>query len=388
MSADLIIDSLVDAIGLAGALALIAALRRRDSDAAMRWRWTLALGLVSAMYLCRGVYWLSGVRGFDTATAIAAAGIPLAVLLVVEGLIRRHAPLAAKLIVLAGTVAVVVLIASHGFGRGTVTTAVGMHVGLGLTIGMAVALAGMRGLDAAERRLIAALTACLLILIPAALTDFRDFLPGTPARLSPLAVLFFGWVGLTIGNWRIPQRLGWVMLLGAVSALVGFGLAQAGAGASAVQISVVVLSALMLVTICAEAIARVDGGLALRRALIAAPPGDREALLLALTSSPTVGNGALLSAADLDDPAAVEKLAAEYPVLRLRDAPWGLARDDIAAEGTAALFETHNATHLLTIQHVPLVLLAVNQPALASGEAAEADLALAQRLLALTGGKP
>ena len=245
---------------------------------------------------------------------------------------------------------------------------------------------GMRGLDPAERRMIAALVACQILLIPAALSDFRDFFPATPARLSPLAVMILGWVGLTIGAWRVPERIGWMALLAGVSALAGFGLAATGTSASWLQIAIVLLAALMLVTICGEAVTRTDGGLALRRALAIAAPGDRDALLLALTSSETVGGGAILTGPSLEAVEAdtLRALAEANPVLRRRDAPWGRATTDIATEGLIALFETWNATHLLAINRDPLALLAINLPPLVADEAAETDLALVQRLIALT----
>lgn len=380
MTTPVIIDSLVNAMGLAGVLALILALRRRDAPGGMRWRWTLALGLVAVMYASRGLEWLGGGSGFAAVTMAAAAVIPLAILLVVEGLIRRHAPLSVKLLVLTGVVAVLVVIASAAPWAGK---ALGIHIGIGMALAVATALAGMRGIDRAELRTIAALAACQVALIPAALSDFREFWPDMPARLSPLAVMLFGWVGLTIGSWSVGQRMAWLGFLSGVAALSALGLAQVSDHTSWLQIAVVILSTLMLVTICAEAITRPDAGLKLRRALVAAAPGDRDALVQALTASPIFGNGVMLSQADLADldPAALHALFVRYPMLSRRDAPWGLARDAILADAIGALLDTHAATHLLIVESAPLALLAVNLPALSASDAVETDLALVQRLL-------
>ncbi len=380
MTTSLVIDSLINAMGLAGVLALILALRRRDAPGGMRWRWTLALGLVAVMYASRGLEWLGAGTGFAAVTMAAAAVIPLAVLLVVEGLIRRHAPLIVKLLVLTGMVAVLIVIASAAPWAGK---ALGVHIGIGMALAVATALAGMRGIDRAELRTVAALAVCQVALIPAALSDFREFWPDLPARLSPLAVMFFGWVGLTIGSWSIAQRMAWLGFLMVVAALSGVGLAHISVQASWLQIAIVVLSTLMLVTICAEAITRPDAGLKLRHALVSAPPGDRDALVQTLTASPIFGNGVMLSQADLPDldPDAVRALFDRYPMLSRRDAPWGMARDAILAEAISALLDTHTATHLLIVEPAPLALLAVNLPALSASDAAETDLALVQRLL-------
>jgi hypothetical protein len=386
MTANAVTDSLINALGLAGVIALMIAVRRRDALGAMRWRWTLALGLLAAMYASRGLFWLGAGSGFNMLTAVAAAGIPLAVLFVVEGLIRRHAPLAVKLLVLGGTIAA--LAAALADIR-WVTPVLGAHIGIGMTIAVAIALAGLRGLDRAEVRAVIALALCQIALVPAALTDFRELLPDTPARMSPLAVMLLGWVGLTIGAWRVGERIGWLAFLVAIAALAGAGLASAGASLSAVQIGLVVLAALLLVTIGADAVAVQDAGLKLRRALASAPAGDRDALLQTITASETLGNGAILSHDHLEgvDIAAATALAAAYPVLRRRDAPWGMAADDIRAEAIAAIFETHNATHLLTLRETPLAWLAINLPGLSANVSAETDLALAQRLLAAATGR-
>lgn len=385
MTTAAIIDSLVNAMGLAGVLALILALRRRDAPGAMRWRWTLALGLVAVMYASRGLEWLGAGRGFIQVAMVAAASIPLAVLLVVEGLIRRHAPLIVKLLVLAGTLAMMIAIWA---GVPWAATALGAHVAIGIALGVATALAGMRGLDRAEMRTVVALALCQIALIPAALSDFRDLWPEMPARLSPLAVMLFGWVGLTIGAWSIGQRLAWLSFLAGVALLVGAGLNAVGTDAGTLQIAAVMMSALMLVSICTEALARPDAGLKLRRKLVSIPAGDRDALVQALTASQVFGSGVTLSEADFEglDPGAIHALFVRYPMLSRRDAPWGLARDDIVADAMVATLQANAATHLLLVDSAPLALLAVNLPALSASEGIETDLAFVQRLLSAAHG--
>ena len=51
MTAEAITDSLVNALGLAGVLALMLGVRSRDAQGGMRWRWTFALGLVALGFL-------------------------------------------------------------------------------------------------------------------------------------------------------------------------------------------------------------------------------------------------------------------------------------------------------------------------------------------------
>lgn len=386
MTTDTIIDSLVNAMGLAGVLALIVALRHRNAPGGMRWRWTIALGLVAVIYASRGLQWLSAEQGFTTAAMVAAGAIPLAALLVVEGLIRRHAPPVVKLLVLADTVVAMTLLAS---GAAWATPILGAHIGIGLALGVVTALVGMRGLDHAETRAVIALALCQIALIPAALSDYHDLLPEAPTRLSPLAILLFGWVGLTIGAWGVAQRLIWLAFLAAVAALTGIGLSAAGAEASWIQIGAVVMSALMLVTICTEAIARPDAGLKLRQALVSIPAGDPDALVQALSTSEIFGGSVILSESDLEavEPDAMRSLFAQQAVLSRRKAPWNLARGDIAADAIVAILDANAATHLLMVNQAPLALLAINLPALSASDAVEIDLAFVQRLLSAAHGK-
>jgi hypothetical protein len=383
LSQSLLIDSLINLFGLLGLVATILTLRRRGAAGPMRVRWSVALGLVVALYFFRGLYWVTEAPLFDSLTVVVALLVPTGCLVLAEGLVRRHAPLAVKLLVTGGAAAVALYLA---VAADDPAVALGGYVGASLVlIGTTCAFA-MHGLAPAERRAIGALALCLLLLVPAALSDFRSLFPDTPARLSPLALLILVWVGLNSGSMPRSQRIAQLTLLAAVAAAAGFGLAGASRGLDGFAASAVILTAMILLSICGRLSEAGGESGGLRRRLAAAPAGGREELMAALAEDPLIGGGVLLTPASLGDHdvPGLRELLSGHPVLRLRDAPWGQAPSDIAVESARALLEARNATHLLLIDDRPLSLLALACPSIAAGEDLEADIALVQRVIRLT----
>ena len=72
------------------------------------WRFLLALGIVAALLLVRVLDWTTGLALFGRLSTLAAGLVPLGALLVMEGLMRRHAPLALKVVVALGSLVFVV----------------------------------------------------------------------------------------------------------------------------------------------------------------------------------------------------------------------------------------------------------------------------------------
>ena len=383
MSDPLLIDSLINVFGLLGLVATILTLRRRDAAGPMRVRWSFAIGLIGALYLFRGLYWVTGSRLFDDLTVVAALLVPIGALLLAEGLVRRHAPLAVKLLVTGGGAAVALYLV---FAADDPAVALGAYVGASLVlIGTTCAFA-TRGLAPSEHRAIGALALCLLLLIPAALSDFRMLFPETPARLSPLALLIFVWVGLNSGTMSRRQRIAELSLAAAVAAVAGTGLVGASSGLNAFAASAVILTAMLFLSICGRLREAGGEGSSLRRRLAAAPSGGREELLAALAHDSLFGGGVPLTEASLGDydGPGLRALVQRHPVLRLRDAPWGLAPTDLGVESARALFDAQDATHLLLIDDRPISLLALACPSIGAGEDLEADIALVQRVIRLT----
>lgn len=383
MSQPLLIDSLVNLFGFLGLVATILALRGRGSSWPMRLRWSFGLGLVAALYLSRGLYWVTGARLFDVLTIGIAILVPLGALVLTEGLIRRHAPLAAKLVVSGGmllTAAVLLLTTIDA------ALVLGTLIGVSLVaIGATCAMA-LRDLSPAERRTIGSLGICLVMLIPAALSDFRTLFPATPARLSPLALLVFVWVGLNSGAMRTQRLITDLAMATSIAGLAGAGLSVTGDHLRLIEAAAVILSAMLFFSIVGL-VRRTEGeGMDLRQRLAASPGRNRDQLLLDLAEDPLFGGGSLLGPAQLadHDVPAFQSLLERWPVLRVSEAPWDQSDNDIVVESARALFAAHGATHLLLVEEQPLTLLALHCPSIAAGSGVEADISVAQQLISLT----
>jgi hypothetical protein len=382
VSAPLILDSLVNLFGLLGVTVTIFAIRRRDAGGGMRGRWSVALGLVVALYLFRGLYWITEWAIFDALTVAAVLPVPLAALLLVEGLVRRHSPPAVKWLVLTSSI-VAALLAIAWPRPAELAIVLGTHVGLGLGLCGVVAMRGRDGLAPAERRTLTALALCLLPLLPAVLSDFRQWFPETPLRFSPLALLVLAWAGLGSAGSSRAERMGALLITAAIAAVVGSGLAAAAPELDPLAASGVVMSALLLLLITGEALLSPMRETSLRRVLASAPSGDRGALLSALREDPLIGSGVLLTPSDLcdHDPHGMIALFGDWPLLRLSDAPWGRADTDQVAQSAAALFEAHAATHLLAVDREAPTLLALTLPSISAREEIETDLAIAAQMI-------
>jgi hypothetical protein len=71
-------------------------------------------------------------------------------------------------------------------------------------------------------------------------------------------------------------------------------------------------------------------------------------------------------------------------VLRLSEAPWGLAATEPAVERLVSLMKAGNATHVIILSHDSIDLLVLAVPVISADPATETALALVRRLLALT----
>ena len=102
MTSGVIADSIVNLCGAIGVAVAMMTFYRRDPRSPLTRRLLLALGVIATLFLDRGLAWWSGSWLLDRLSVIPAALIPLGALIVTEGILRRHAPRAAKIAALAG----------------------------------------------------------------------------------------------------------------------------------------------------------------------------------------------------------------------------------------------------------------------------------------------
>ena len=102
MTPGVIADSIVNLCGAIGLGVAMVTLYRRDPRSPLTRRLLVALGIIALLFLVRGVAWWSGSGVLDNLSMIPAALIPLGALIVTEGILRRHAPRPAKIVILTG----------------------------------------------------------------------------------------------------------------------------------------------------------------------------------------------------------------------------------------------------------------------------------------------
>lgn len=389
----LVADSIVDICGALGLAVAMLTLRRRDPHGALTTRFLVAMGLVAALFLLRGLSWWSGSTLLERLALSCAALFPLGALIVTEGMLRRHAPRAGKIAVLAGSGLLVlgslIGLADHPWAYDLALA--GFQV---LTVAFCGVLLFRRdpaSLTEAENAGVWRLGLSAFLILPFALSDFRGLMPDMPVRLGGVGALLLVSIVLVTGGAAPTRRQGFVLLGLRVLAALLLGVAAAYVTPGADLAHGVRLCAVMLAGVLAIALS-VD---ALSSSFDAAAPGvlgslarsraeTREALIAQLAGHPLFSNAHRLSEAELADydPAILKPALREIGVLHASGRSWPWPPADPVAERLAALMAAHSASHLLVLGEEPLDLLLVTVPVVSADPATETALVLVRRLLA------
>lgn len=386
-------DSIVDICGALGLAVAMLTLRRRDPRGALTTRFLVAMGLVAALFLLRGLSWWSGSVLLERLALSCAALFPLGALIVTEGMLRRHAPRAGKIAVLAGSGLLVlgslIGLADHPWAYDLALAAFQF-----ITIAFCGVLLFRRdpaSLTAAENTSVWRLGLCAFLILPFALSDFRGLMPGMPVRLGGVGALLLVSIVLVTGGAAPTRRQGFYLLsLRAVAALLlGVAAAHVTPGADlahGVRLCAVTLAGVLAIALAVDALSSsfdaaapgVLGSLARSRA------DTREALIAQLAGHPLFSHARRLDEAGLGDydPAILKPALREIGVLHASGRSWPWPPNDPVAERLAALMAAHSASHLLVLGEEPLDLLLVTVPVVSDDPATETALALVRRLLA------
>lgn len=380
--------SLSAVVGLVIIHGLISA---RDPQDPLNRRFLFGVRVMLLLFAGRAVY---GFTGFDLLRSVilfGAALIPLSVLLLAEGLLRRHAPAWGKLWIGGGTVLFMVLAFWHAPGLDPARL-----IGLllfqlsGFAIGGWLVLTRNReSLTRAENRMVERIALSLVVLVPLAIADFLIVFLNLPVQISALGVLVLCLLSVSLGRDQIRHRA----ILGPALALIG------GAGLATVTLAVmagldrdgviltgaVILAAFLVVALFIEArsLTVEEQSRTLLRHLADDRSRDVLGFLRGVQAHPLVDGATVLQAADLDglDADVLARVFASCPILRRRAMlpfPEGVERDHIDH-----LFARTGASHILLAGESPLCLLAVSMPVLATTPRAELELAVVQRMARL-----
>ncbi len=389
----LVADSIVDICGALGLAVAMLTLRRRDPRGALTTRFLVAMGLVAALFLLRGLSWWSGSVLLERLALACAALFPLGALIVTEGMLRRHAPRAGKIAVLAGSGLLVL---------GSLVGLADHHWAYDLALAgfqfLTVAFCGVllfrrdpASLTEAENTSVWRLGLCAFLILPFALSDFRGLMPDMPVRLGGVGALLLVSIVLVTGGAAPTRRQGFYLLGVRVAAALLLGAAAAhvtpGADlAHGVRLCAVTLAGVLAIALAIDALSSlfdatapgVLGSLAHSRA------ETREALIALLAGHPLFSHARRLGEAELRDydPAILKPALREIGVLHASGRSWPWRPTDPVAERLAALMAAHSASHLLVLGEEPLDLLLLTVPVVSDDPATETALALVRRLLA------
>ncbi len=390
-AAPLLAELFLSAAALVGLWALFRVISSRGAWDPLNRRFLFGIRVTMALFAARALATITDMALFSAVVIIAAAWIPLAVLILTEGLLRRHAPWLAKVYVLGGaalfTLWAVLPIAPEAV---RVIALLMFQVGGLIICGALVLLRDRDSLSTSENRTVERLGLSLILLVPFAVVDFLTVKMGVPVRASPVAVLFLCWLGIGLGGTDARHRasvLGFGAVVVAAIAASGFvAVAWSMTWDEAMVAGTVIMAAMLAGSVLNEARhVRAERQSHSLMQNLAHAEGDALTFLRGLQRHPMVEGAAVIEAealADLDA-AVLADIFAQTPVLRRSDLrPEGLQRDY-----ATHLFKRYDASHILWISADPLRLVAVSMPSVAASSATELELAAAQRMAALLAQK-
>ncbi|MEM9784984.1 MAG: hypothetical protein AAF801_00680 [Pseudomonadota bacterium] len=389
-AATILVQLFLSCAALLGLFVLRRALIARDPWDPINRRFIFGIQVTMMLFAARVLMIVTGIEAFRTFVLLAAGLIPLAVLLLTEGLLRRHAPASIKLFVGGGAVvaAITSLWYSDSIDPARLFTLLAFQL-LGFILsGWLVLSRDKASLSASENAMVVRLGFSLFLFIPLAAGDFLLLYIDLPIQFSALGVLILCWLAIGLGRAHQGHRATLanlaVMIVAAVlvGGMIGF-LAELGRDGMLLSIAAI-MTTLFLVAILndARALRLEEQSLGLLRHLATAQTDDPMAFLQDLQDHPLV-EGAVVVSEDslsgLQEPV-LDQIFTVSPVLRKADPPQlgALADDHISY-----LFERYSATHVMLAVPRPRVLIALSMPSLSASPQAELELQVVQRMAVL-----
>jgi hypothetical protein len=380
----------LSAAALTGLFVLQTVLTRRDRDDPINRRFLFGVRVTMVLFAGRALMILTGIEAFRILTLLGAAIIPLAVLILTEGLLRRHAPPLVKAVIGGGAVvfAVSSLWYSGSIDPARLFALLGFQL-LGFVLsGWLIISRDKASLSVTENAMVVRLGLSLILFIPLAAGDFLLLSIGLPIQFSALGVLILCWLAIGLGRPHLGHRATLVNLAVMVGAACGVGamiaaFAQLGRDGYLLSIAAI-MTTLFVVAILndARALRLEEQSVGLLRQLAVARTDDPMTFLRDLQDHPLVEGAVVVSAESLQglQEDVLDQIFAAAPVLRRSDPP---QLGPVADDHIAYLFARYSATHVMLAASRPRVLVALAMPSLGASPSAELELQIVQRMAAL-----
>jgi hypothetical protein len=384
-------DAWVSLCAALGALIVLSNLARIVPQHALGRRYAFCLWLLFTLMLARIGDWGNWGWLFSTTANLCAAIMPLAVLLLAETHVRRHAPKGLKYFCAAGGVILGLL----GFSTSEFVDfwrigalLVFQVVALGL-IAIFVLRRDRGSLSQVENQMIDRVSLSFLLILPFLISDFmRNPAVDIPVRMGGVAVLAVCWLAIGLNRTGLKKTNVVLSYLGVMLVTVGIvAMVSALTDVSlrtGMQIGAVVLSAIMLLAIWQAAIAlRIE---------------DRQHVVLReLAQAKGVGSqaGLELFRRATEAPQSILVTEVELQEMNIDSLRFSFEGQEVQqAESTQDeqliwLFSRFNATHAIALNVDPLQIIMANTPDLVVGDAAPDTLGAIQRFASFMtkGGK-
>ncbi|TGS65813.1 hypothetical protein EN844_16555 [Mesorhizobium sp. M3A.F.Ca.ET.201.01.1.1] len=389
----LVADTITSLASLLGLMMVISVVGGRDPGDPLSRRFLFGLRVLAVLLACRILDWITGLGVFRLATIVAAGLLPLAALLLTEGLLRRHAPLVLKSFAAGGAVLFLLLamIPERFVEPWRMALLLLFQFGGFLAIGWLVVMRDRASLSSAENRTVERMALSLLLIIPFMITDYRPGLVDMPVRLGGIAILFLCWLTIGLGRAGLGHRdtiaAFAVIALSSVFAGLALGGIDHIGWRGSVQAVVIVLSATLLAVIYNDSVSlsAEKRRESLLKHMAEGDLTDSARFLRGLQNHILVEGALILTTGELGD-FDLKVLAAalnQAPVRSMADVHPDSPLDQDTREQLTWLFEKYEATHVLLATSDPLTLVLLKMSALAASAGVEMELRAVQRMAML-----
>ena len=379
---------------LLGLYVLQRVLIRRDPYEPINRRFLFAVRITMALFLGRALMVVTGVEAFRVLVLFAAAVVPLAALILTEGLLRRHAPPPTKVLIGGGTIlfALSSLWYSDNIDPARLFSLLGFQLLGFLMSGWLIITRDRASLSANENAMVVRLGLSLFLFIPLAAGDFLLLHSGLPIQFSALGVLILCWLAIGLGRAHLGHRATLVNLAVMIGAAIIVGsmislFAQLGRDGVLMSIAAI-MTTLFVVAILTDArsLRLEEQSMGLLRHLATTKTDDPMGFLQDLQDHPLVEGAVVVSEASLAglDDAVLGRIFSAAPVLRRADPP---RLGPVADDHITHLFDSYAATHVMLGMTAPRVLIALSMPSLSASPSAELELQVVQKMAALMSEK-
>ncbi len=390
MSPYLIADSFVSFAAVIGLLILRSILKQDDNPTPLVRRFLFGITALLLMLVSRVLWWITDLDLFDTLTIIGAGLVPLSILLLYEGLLRQHAPSWLKIFTGIGTLLFVLtaFLDPQVADPPRIAALMVFQVAVLLSIGWLTLFRDKSSLSKTENQIIERLGLSLILILPFVVTDYRSEWINVPVRMSGIAILFTCWLAISLGRQNLRHReiiISFLILIGSsIAAGLSIGLFAAFDLTTTIQTIAIIISAGMLAAVYNESktVIREEQRESLLRYIAESGAKDTSSFLLGIQNHSLVESALILRKEDLADfNEAFFDTLSKQGIWRYSDLE--TIEDKELQEQFSWYFEKFNATHALFASQNPLILVALNLPALSTTPGAEIELKVVQRISAL-----